>query len=374
MRSQRFTLPILSLLVWLAPLGCGDEAPAELVGELSRGPSRKESREIRVDPLATLLDDSAAILARPGWVSESLGGGFVIADPSDKNVKRYAADGHRTGTVGHVGYGPGEFTSLNNAQAYRDSVLAYDFGSGRVSIFAPDGTLARTMSVARDYVARPWSVRVVDDSLFLLIGAPPGGDRLDLLALIRPDGSKVSSFFNRARYFDGDPKLLQRVAVAADGLGGRVYAALVGGDSLYVYDYGGRLLGSHPLDAERPLVPVKTLLRRNRGKVTDARGRPIVDGNRNAVRLVALDSSTVAVQITVYDARLGTDALEGGTLVLSSVNAAGRMHTVARAEVRAGLSGRDLRGNALLLGYGPRGADEYVLSRLRLPRAGGGDR
>ena len=290
-------------------------------------------------------------------------GSYLLTDYSDKNLKLYAADGQRTGTIGRVGRGPGEFVSLNSAQPYGDSIVAYDFNGSRLTVFNPAGQVARTMTVRGPAGQNIWSVRVVDDSLFLLVSTPIGAHDKDLLTLIRPDGAVVTSFFNRSQYYQGDPAVIQSTAVEADGRNGWVFAAEIGGDSIFAFDYSGRLRASGPVDPVQPLVKAKTLIQDNGGKRQRPDGSWVFDGNRNLIRVVALDGGKVALQVAKYDAKLGIDPLNGGTILVSSVRG-GRIRAYGRGELPAALLGRGRDGGALMVGYEPGNPDWHVVSHL----------
>jgi hypothetical protein len=351
--ASRSFLPWYVLCLMLVAACSGSEAAERPV----------QARTLRLEPVATLLDDTAAVLARPGDISIDANGRYVVSDPSDKNIKLYTPDGRRVSTLGGPGRGPGEFLALATALALRDSVLAFDFRGARFSVFSPDARYARSFELPRD-VARPWTVQVVDDSLLLLVGTPMRSSRGDLLTLVRRDGSVVSSFFNKSSYFGGKPQLIQNTGVVADARDGRVFAALVGGDSVYAFDYAGKRLGAYPADPEQPLVTTRSLLAANRWSIRRPDGTYVVDRNRNVIRLVALDRSTVAMHVVAYDVKHGVDVLEGGTILTLTVDEAGGATARGRAEMAAGLLGRDRSGNALLVGYAAGNGDEYVVSRL----------
>jgi hypothetical protein len=319
--------------------------------------------------VADLADSAQSVLAVPGGVSMRADRSLLVADFSDKNLKLYDAAGRRTGTVGGAGRGPGEFASLFAAATYGDSIIGYDVGNG-ITVFSPDGRYVRLLKVRDGDPREVMAVRVLDDSLFLLVGAPMGGVRRDLLAIIRPDGTRVSSFFNQARYFQGSRQLSQFVSVEADGRGGVVYAALVGGDSVYAIDYAGHQLSAAPVDPERPLATTRALLAANHDRPRKPNGDWAFHENREVFRVVALDSATAVLHVAPYDTRTGTDLVEGGTLLaVSLVN--GRLVHLARTEAEAGLYGRDRDGNALLIGYADAAHERYRVSRLSLAPRGG---
>jgi hypothetical protein len=320
----------------------------------------------------TPLDDrDQPILARPERISVNLGGHFVISDRSDKDIKVYGRDGRRALTVGRGGHGPGEFAYLATAETYGDSLLAYDIVTARISIFTRDGRLARTLTVPPPTAF--W-VRVIDDSLFLVVATPPGDPRGDLLRLIRRDGSLISSFFNQSRYLGRDPQLLQNTGVIADGAHGVVFAALNGADSVWAFDYRGRRLGSGPIDPVRPLVTAKELLAGNHDRPWRPDGTHVTHGNRNVLEIVALDSASVALQVAPFDSKHGTDPLDGGTLLVLALDR-GRMRMIARADTVGGLLGRNRNGSALLLRYVDASGDRYEIVRMGLlPDRRGGAR
>lgn len=344
--------------------GCGADG-------LARDARPPLSRAFSFQPIAELDDGDQRILARPEWVSILPDERVVVADISDKNLKVYDAAGLRVQTVGRVGHGPGEFVGLTTGQTYRDTLVGYDMNGSRLSFFGPDGRFARDLVVSRRSAPRAYHVRVVDDSLFLLVGAVPGGAGKDLLSLVQADGTPETSFFNPAAYLGRDPKLIQSTGVVADGAQGVVFAALVGGDSVYAFDYAGRRLGAGLADAAEPLVTTRTLLERNRGSDRTADGHHVTHGNRNIIGLVALDSATVALQISRYDAVRGTDPLDGGTMVVATLLPDGSVVPIVRTQVEGALLGRDRRGRLLVLQYaGPEG-ESYRLVRMVLGAAEG---
>lgn len=363
MKSKRYLLALLAC----AGAACSGAEARPLSG---RG---GDARELALHPLARLNDGSQGFLARPERVSFAADGRMIVPDVSDKNVKLYDTGGLRVQTIGRVGHGPGEFVALLTAQAYRDSVVGYDMNGARLSVFGPDGRYVRAITFGDGKLPLPYSVRVVDDSLFLLVGAITANAGRDLLTLVRPDGTVISSFFRPTSYLGNDPSLLHHTGLIADAADGVVFAALVGGDSVYAFDYQGRRVSAQGIDPVQPLVTTKTLMARNGGRDRTAAGRWVGHGNRNVVRLVAMDSASVAMQVTTYDAENGTDPLDGGTFLVATVSEPGTIRTMLRQEIEGGLAGRDRQGNPLLLRYTSSEADAYDVVRveLRTPGAGG---
>lgn len=327
-----------------------------------RGPkahAQEHAGQIATERVALLVDGGATVLARPSLVSVDRRGRFVIEDRSDKNIKVYDGAGQRVGTFGRPGGGPGEFASLQTAQVYRDSIITYDFAQARLTVFTANGQVARTASL----LPPPWRVRVVDDSLLLFIDHPARGG--ESLRLMRFDGTVVSSFFNIEGHL-GDPRLRQHSVIFADARDGVVFAGFFGGDSLYVFDYAGRRLAAGGVDPTQPLTSLRSLAQRNRGEPRRADGSWVHDGARTLINVVALSQSRVALHVAPYDAKLGTDPLEGGTLLIMNL-AGGRLGTRTRASVDGAPIGRDRGGELLLLKYTDASRDGFVIERIAAP-------
>lgn len=352
-RSHRHRLAVLHVAL-LAACSGQESGPAA-----RRSPG---ARELSVAPIAILRDDTFPILARPEWISTDRRGRVLVTDFSDRDIKVYDAAGKRVGAIGRPGRGPGEFSVLMSGQAYGDSVIGFDFGS-RLSVFSGDGRYVRAASFRPPGVRSVSLARAVDDSLFLLLVYPTAGIGANLLALARPDGEIVSSFFNPFRQLGTDPAVVQHTGIEADAKGGVVFAALVGGDSVYAFDYSGRRLASGPVDPAQPLVTTRRLVAGNGGKPRRPNGTSVFHHNRNVIRIVALDSASAVVHVARYDAVHGVDRLDGGTILLVALRD-GKIHHLGRQELPVGLLGRSAAGEPLLLGYADPESATYALARL----------
>ena len=83
-------------------------------------------------------------------------GTFIVADDSSDEIRFFSAAGIYLRTLGRNGSGPGEFQRLDQVLALTgDSVLAYDFWAARVTVFGPDGELARVVTLDRASRPRP---------------------------------------------------------------------------------------------------------------------------------------------------------------------------------------------------------------------------
>jgi hypothetical protein len=337
---------VLSAAAALAACDAADRpAPAAFAGQAV----------VTITSTVPLTDGTARILGRPAVLSTAPGGEIVIGDRSDKDIKIYSAAGSRLRTVGHPGQGPGEFLSLMGAQSYGDSLAAYDFLLRRLTIFSAEGVPVRALTLDPPAFA----MRVLDDSLFLLIHHPGRGG--NLLRVIRRDGTTVSEFFD-ARHTFRQPALRQLTAVFADGADGRIFATVFGKDSLYVFDYRGRRLASGRVPASVEMESLSSAYARAGGRQQSADGRWFHDGINAVMSLVALRDGRAALLVAPYDTRSGTDVLDGGELVvLAQTN--GHLTGIARQRMQAGLLGRDRAGSALLLRY--RDADGTGLDLVR---------
>jgi hypothetical protein len=338
-----------------------------LIAALAGCDSRKESRPppptvgqsvISFSDALPLVDGSARILGRPLLLSTRPSGEIVIGDRSDKDIKIYSPAGSRLRSIGRPGEGPGEFLSLMGAQSYGDSLAAYDFLLRRLTIFSEQGEAVRALTINPPAFA----MRVVDDSLFLLISHPGQGG--NLLRLVRRDGSPVSKFFD-VRHTFREPKLRQLTAVFADGAGGRIFAGVFGSDSIHVFDYHGRHLASGLIPASMQMESLPSAYARARGQEKLPDGRWFHDGINALMSLVALQDGRAALLVAPYDTRSGTDLLDGGELI---VLAHRRNQTigVARQHIQAGLLGRDRTGSALFLRYRDAEATGIDLVRARV--------
>ena len=72
-------------------------------------------------------------------------GTVVVADDQSKDLRFFDRAGRYLKTVGRRGGGPGEFEALGSLAALGDTLLAADWSSRRVSVFAPDGSLVRSI-------------------------------------------------------------------------------------------------------------------------------------------------------------------------------------------------------------------------------------
>ena len=327
-------------------------------------------------PLFVIDDGTQPILALPHSVSESSNGVFAIADMSDKDIKLYDRNGDRVGTAGRAGEGPGEFMSLMSATFLRDSIFAYDFSQDRLSVFDATGQFARSFGVRDENVAAPWSIKAVDDTYLLSVGTPVAAVDRDFLGLFRTSGPCCRvSMMNRQAYYDGAvPGLAQWTAVNADARAQFVYASH--DDSLFALRYSGTLLVSERLPSDLMPVSWRELLEENDGNPQRPDGSWVFDGHNLVMDVLALDSSTVVVQLAQYNASGGVDRMEGGPVAILAMNFQGGFKLLGQHDASGSVLGRDAHGRPLIVGYATESMDSYMVSTLEfvavpMPKAPG---
>lgn len=120
--------------------------------------------------------------------------GFVVADAGTGQLRFFDPQGKPTRTVGRTGRGPGEFQFIGWIGTLPgDSVAVWDPSLRRVSIFGPEGSLARDFAPQGLSGSFPSAYGVFDDGTLLMstglesAGAPSVDGRAwrDTIALLR---------------------------------------------------------------------------------------------------------------------------------------------------------------------------------------------
>lgn len=207
--------PSALLPLCLALAACGGSEPAPDAPRTtvrdSAGIRIVESRidgipEARVTGDAVLsvgsLDDGEAALFDVVAVSRLAGGGWALANAGTKEVRIYGDDGRLEVTMGREGEGPGEFTRLSGLVVFPgDSLLAWDRGKGRGTLFTRNGQAARTVSPPDSDAIRGGVVvgrldngRLVVDGPSRFSGDMPDGGLVrppKTYLLMDPDGARI---------------------------------------------------------------------------------------------------------------------------------------------------------------------------------------
>jgi hypothetical protein len=109
-------------------------------------------------------------------------GRIVVADGQSGELRFFGADGRHLRSAGRKGGGPGEFQQMQwMGVAAGDSVLVWDPQASRLTVFAPDGTLARAFTPAGLRMFPGVEAAMGDGALLMTPGIDPAtmGERPD---------------------------------------------------------------------------------------------------------------------------------------------------------------------------------------------------
>jgi hypothetical protein len=140
------------------------------------------------------LEESDSVFTVNPTVKFDSGGGFLIADLRETQIRRYAADGRLLDYWGDEGPGPWEFVALAGATRSGNRIYAAD-RNGKMLVFRPDGT---PDTVVRVPLMPVYDLQALQgDSLLLLSGRIVEGGGDELLHLWSTTSHRiVRSFFS----------------------------------------------------------------------------------------------------------------------------------------------------------------------------------
>lgn len=185
-------------------------------------------------------------------------GRIVVANAGASTLEIYGTDGGHLQSVGRAGEGPGEFRALFwVGRAAGDTILGWDSGLARLSIFAPDGRFVRTVTPRAAVGLFPQAAGAFADGRLLLgIRSPlvPAGsgatvqrDTVSYVVLASTgDVQRVTRVPGSEMLVQTTPGFLMRplpfghqtVAVAGAG---RVYVGTGDAFEVVSYEPGGRM-------------------------------------------------------------------------------------------------------------------------------------
>ena len=189
-------------------------------------------------------------------------GGFLVADASEAQVRRYDPDGGLLWAFGRKGRGPGEFLRLSTAVRTRgNSILAAEI-NGRLSLI--DSTGSRLERLRQTRLGPLYDGAAVGDSLVVFAARVGGQMQSPLLHVwdVESD-SIVASFFETPKApkrFESAYAFAGTADVAARG--DTLAAVFALSDTVYLFDLRGRLLDRVPipfLRFRRPTEPMPKL-------------------------------------------------------------------------------------------------------------------
>lgn len=162
-----------TLVCVLSAMGCAsdEEAPARsiqivdsagvrIVESKAPGWSQGSGWSVDFDPVLDLTRTGSGPAHQFDRVADATrlnNGTIVVAERGASELRFFAEDGTLLDRVGGEGQGPGEFERLVTVNRYRgDSLVAFDFGLGRITV------LSHSRDVGRTSVIRNNEVRVED--------------------------------------------------------------------------------------------------------------------------------------------------------------------------------------------------------------------
>lgn len=145
MPSRTFFVParpgwphLLCVVLAAASAGCVPADSAEIPGAF---PGTAERRRDAIPLTEVAVSDPSLSLTRITGLDVDSRGRVYLGDWMQKRVTVLGPDGSVVRSFGRMGSGPGEFRSIRGVQVLPgDSLLVYDPGLSRVTVFAPDST------------------------------------------------------------------------------------------------------------------------------------------------------------------------------------------------------------------------------------------
>ncbi len=217
----RFRLNILAVLA-LALAACSDgseptqalrsevrdSAGVRIVENQAPMPDSRLTWEISTEPtlsIGTLDGEEAYQLFQVRTATRIADGRVLVANGGTSEIHVFDASGTHLDTWGREGEGPGEFTRLSSVGPWPgDSLMAWDRGQRRISIFDLEGNHGRTFAFSQNEEVRfpqyqgllpDGSILVSATSSFTAGEAEPGLDRQDRgYALLGPEGELLGGF------------------------------------------------------------------------------------------------------------------------------------------------------------------------------------
>ena len=120
-------------------------------------------------------------------------GGVAVLNSGTSQLRLYGPDGIHRADIGGEGEGPGEFMAAADLARWPgDSLAVWDSRTRRLTLFAPDGSLGRTMLLESiESMERPTFAGVAGDRRILATGSDLGfsPDKMPGTGVLRPDMS-----------------------------------------------------------------------------------------------------------------------------------------------------------------------------------------
>jgi len=176
-------------------------------------------------------------------------GGFLVADPSEAQIRRYSPDGKLLWFAGRQGQGPGEFTGVTSIVRLASGGIVAADRNGRLTFF--DADARRVTRTVETKLRRVEDLEILDDSTLLMSGVDNTGHPGPRLHVWSIPGNAVER-----RFFAPFSHQTNRTAATAAGfvtasLRGDTIAATFGSsDTIYFFTRDGREAGRIPLASQ----------------------------------------------------------------------------------------------------------------------------
>lgn len=152
----------------------------------------------------TIGEDSLGDAYRFGRIGDlgvTSSGSIAVIDQLAGEVRIFGRDGKWVRTIGRRGEGPGELSRSANAviPLAGDSLLVADAGTHRLTIFASDGIVGRTIDIPARPLAQSWALLPGGGLLYRGLSIAPGPDGhfafWDALIALAADGTRSDTLF-----------------------------------------------------------------------------------------------------------------------------------------------------------------------------------
>jgi hypothetical protein len=245
-RDRVFVAGKLVLVSLLA--GCG--APA--AGAVVENESLRDSLEFLRESV-TLQENPDVINVQPA-VSIDSGGGFVVADMVESQVRLYGRHGQLVDQFGRKGSGPEEFSGLTAAlRLLSDEIAVFDM-EGRIAIFNRNGELTATQKTP---LVPVYAAALLDERYVAIAGRLNGQSETPLVHVWDLQQRRIVNSFldvpSHPARFDPAYSYAGSTDIAVRGDTIAVLFALT--DSVFLFRRDGASLGSVRIPAQgfRPL-------------------------------------------------------------------------------------------------------------------------
>jgi len=224
------SMPMSARILWLplfavcAPVGTGQsqDMPRAAQGRTITIADQPICAECRIEltPIVTLGNkDGEGILYQQSVIASDRRGRYYVSSNTDPTIVVFDGAGRFIRKIGRRGQGPGEFQARPFIYFADDTLYAADIG--RITIFAPDYKLVRTIPLGTSGS----SLAFLGDGTFVIAGTTRSGDLIGFpMHLVGRDGKVIRSFGSNSERQDIGA-LKTSLRTVAPSSGGRVWSA-----------------------------------------------------------------------------------------------------------------------------------------------------